>query len=113
MTLGELITREDLVGRAVELHDAQKYAYFGEISAVERKDETIVLALTNVVQSFEGGGGLGRWKHIPGFLLKLKESTSTELCEKTHHFTLPDGGRGYFLPPGQKSPIGVKGVEDE
>lgn len=113
MTLGELIARENLVGRTVELHDAQKYYYSASISAAAKKGDTVILALTNVVQSFKGGGGYGRCKHIPGFLVRLGADTPVGSSEDTIHFPLPDGGRGYLLPEGQKPPAPTKEVENE
>jgi hypothetical protein len=113
MTLGELIARENLVGRTVELHDAQSYFYSGAISAVANEGGVVKLALTSVVQSFKGGGEYGRTKQIPGFLLKLKEDTPVHLSEETLHFTLPDGGRGYILPAGRKPPEPAKEDKEE
>lgn len=113
MTLGELFERKVLVHRTVEMHGANRYARAGKISAAVRRGENIVMALARVVQRFEGGRGHGNWKRITCFPLTLDASTPVEACGKIICFTLPDGGRGYFLPRGKNPPVEVAKVEDE
>lgn len=104
MTLGELLAREDLVGRVLKTHETTGYAFGGKIVRVGREGILVHFSLSEFVRCFEKGWG--PWKHLPDSRFTLGKNAPLETAEDgTISFVIPrGGGRGYILPKGQKPP---------
>lgn len=100
MTLGELLAREDLVGRIFRAHDKSGFAFRGIIAKVETPGDSVCFLLLNYARRSEGERN-GPWKNLPGNEVKFgKDMEIRKTVKDIITFTLGDGGRGYFYPKG-------------
>lgn len=100
MTLGELASRENLVGRVFRAHEKSGFAYRGIIARAETRGDLVCLFLKSQARRFEGKRH-GAWKPLPDAEVTFGKDTLTHNnVDGIITFTLADGGRGYFLPQG-------------
>jgi len=104
MTLGELVTRENLVGRVFRVHEKSGFAFRGIVLKTEVRGKDIVLRLANHDRRYEGGKQRrGTWKHLlDDEIVYNKDLLVRKTVGEIITFTLADGGRGYFYPAGTK-----------
>lgn len=104
MTLSDFVKKGGLTGRVVQTNDKSGYIFCAVVGEASEAGGKIRLQMTEVLRCFVDKGAQGPWKHLPDFPLDLAPDLRVETCRGTVSFTLPDGGRGYFLPDGKESP---------
>jgi hypothetical protein len=102
MTLGELATRGDLVGRIFRAHEESKFAYRGIVAKVEIKKGCVILFLENHARRFEGRPRHSTWRHLPNTEIGFGGSTAVQTVDKIFTFSLPKSSRIYLYPAGTK-----------
>ncbi|MBU1146298.1 hypothetical protein KKD80_02005 [Patescibacteria group bacterium] len=102
MTLGELVTRENLVGRVFRAHEKNGFAYRGIVARAGVWDETVVLRLSNHSRRFEDKRR-GIWKHLPDTEISYEKNLlAMKPVDDVIAFTLADGSEVYLYPAGTR-----------
>ncbi len=102
MTLGELTTRKNLVGRVFRAHEKNGFAYRGIVDGAEVRGKLVCLLLRDHARRFEDGHR-GTWKHLPDAeIIYGKNTPAQKTVGEIISFALPTGGHGYFYPRGTK-----------
>lgn len=102
MTLGELVTRENLVGRVFRIHEKNGFTYRGIVARAEVRGDDVVFCLSTHARRFEDNHR-GNWKNLPDAKITYgKNITARKPVGEIITFTLPNGSEVYLYPGGVK-----------
>lgn len=102
MTLGELVTRENLVDRVFRIREKNGFAFRGIVSGLEAQADTVIFSLSSYARRFEEKKR-GSWKHLPDAKIPYgKNLLTTKPVGDVITFTLADGGEIYLYPAGTR-----------
>jgi hypothetical protein len=109
MTLGELRTRENLVGRVFRVHEKSGFAYRGIVDRAEERGDEVVFCLSRHARRFEGRDR-GSWKNLPDAEIPYgKDLPAEKTVRGIFTVSLPNGSEVYLYPAGTR----LENVENE
>lgn len=102
MTLGELVTRENLVDRVFRVHEKSGFAYRGIVDRVELRGNNVVFCLSRHARRFEARDR-GSWKNLPDAeILYGKDLPAKKTVKEIFTVSLPNGSEVYLYPVGTR-----------
>jgi len=103
MTLGELVTQKNLVGRVFRAHEKNGFAYRGIVEGVEPQGNCVIFTLENHARRFEGRSKHSNWRPLGRVEIGFRKDTPIKTVEEIIAFTISGtDSRIYLYPKGTK-----------